>query len=320
MTSTENRMKTFDLKSEIDGLNIAVGVCAPERPVAVLQLSHGMCGNKERYKELMEYMQAHDIVCIASDHRGHGDSIRSLDDLGYMYKGGYKALVADLRMVTRWGQKEYPGLPYFLLGHSMGSMAARVYIKGDDSELNGAIICGSPSWNPLSRIGRAFTGLASALGLGRTRPAFLQKMTSGKYNERFVNEGPEAWTCSNPVARKSFKENPKCNFRFTTNGVYNLLSLMVKTYDKRGWKVSKPMMPVIFLAGSDDPCIGSERKFHQAVELMHKVGYRNITSVLYPGMRHEVLNEIERVTVWDDIINFIKTSIQASSSYMKECE
>jgi alpha-beta hydrolase superfamily lysophospholipase len=254
----------------------------------------------------MEYMAAHGVVCVTGDHRGHGASIKSTDDLGYMYDGGYYALVEDMRMITDWIHNEYPGTPVYLLGHSMGSMAARVYVKQDDSGLSGLIICGSPSWNPLSRVGRAFTGLLCHLGLGRSRPQLLQKITSGTFNKRFASEGPEAWTCSDPKMRKLFKENPLCNFRFTMNGVHNLLKMMEETYDTKGWKVTQPSMPIRFISGTDDPCMITEQKFHKAVWALHSVGYENISSSLYPDMRHEVLNEINKVEVWNEILNFMQ--------------
>lgn len=300
-------MERYKITSTYDGLNISFSVARPKTtPKAVLQLIHGMCGCKERFEPVMEYMAARGVACIASDLRGHGESVKSPEDLGYMYKGGYKALVSDLRQVCQWGHSEFPDLPYFLLGHSMGSLAARILVKQDDSNLAGFIVCGSPSWNPLSIIGKWFTGAVCALGFAHSRPEFLHNMTSDRYNKKFASEGPQSWTCSDPEVRKRFRDNPLCNFRFTMNGVYNLLSMMEETYSTDSWSVSNPKMPVMFLAGSDDPCIINEQKFHKSAYAMHKIGYRNVTSVLYPEMRHEILNEIDKKTVWKDILDFIK--------------
>lgn len=299
-------MEKIILKSGYDNLDIAVSVCRPKStPIAVIQLVHGMCGCKERFEPVMNFLSDNGIACIASDHRGHGESIKDIRDLGYFYSGGYKALVDDIRSVTYWGQKEFPSLPYYLLGHSMGSLAVRIYAKQDDSALSGLIICGSPSWNPMSLVGRFLTGLFCITGFGRSRPGFLQSMTSDSYNRKFASEGPQAWTCSDPEVRRSFRENPLCNFKFTMNGANNLMKMMEETYSHKGWKVSHPMMPVLFLSGSDDPCIISEQKFHKAAWTMVKAGYRNVSSALYPDMRHEVLNEYDRLYVWNDILKFI---------------
>lgn len=300
-------MERHHIASAYDGLNISFEVVRPQTaPKAVLQLVHGMCGCKERFEPLMKYMAANGIACIASDVRGHGASIKSREDLGYMYQGGYKALVSDLRQVSNWGHSEFPNLPYFLLGHSMGSLAVRIYIRQDDSDISGLIVCGSPSWTPLSILGKWITRAGCFVGLGHNRPRLLQNITSNRLNSRFASEGPLSWTCSDPQVRKSNRENPLCNFRFTMNGTYNLLAMMEATYNSGAWNISNPQMRVIFLSGSEDPCMISEQKFHRSAYQMLKAGYQNVSSVLYPNMRHEVLNEVDKMTVWEDILAFIE--------------
>ena len=294
------------LRSRIDGLPISIMVVRPEqKPKAVLQLSHGVCGCKERYIHLMQFMAANGVACVAGDHRGHGDSVWSSEDRGYMYKGGYLALIDDMRMITDWAHQTFPSIPLFLLGHSMGSMAARVYVKYDDSSIDGLILTGSPSWNPASRFGRVLTWILCHVGLSHMRMSSSQKHNSDLFNRRFVSEGSQAWTCSDPDVRKSFMENPKCNFVLTANGSYNLMSLMGETYSSGRWKVSNPLLPIVFLSGADDPVMGDESKFHESAIHICKRGYTNVTSVLFAHMRHEVLNEIGKETVWAEILEFM---------------
>jgi alpha-beta hydrolase superfamily lysophospholipase len=90
------------------------------------------------------------------------------------------------------------------------------------------------------------------------------------------------------------------------NGANNLMKMMGQTYNLKGWNVSKPMMPILFISGSDDPCMISEKKFHQAAWSMYKVGYRNVRSSIYPDMRHEVLNEVDKLDVWNEILDFMR--------------
>lgn len=300
-------VKKVKIRSRYDELDISVVAVLPEQePVAVLQVVHGMCGCKERFMPFMEFMAQNGIACVAGDHRGHGESLKSIDDLGYFYDGGYKALVDDMRLVTEWIRAEIPGKPVYLLGHSMGSMAARVYIKEDDSFLSGLVLCGSPSKEPMSRIGLALVNFMCLVGLSRYRMKLSQKMTSNKYNRRFASEGYQVWTCSNPQSRQALKENPRCNFIMTANGSKGVLGLMKATYSKSGWKVSNPHLPILFLSGSDDPVMLSVNRFRKAVKHLSDRGYMDVTSVLYPGMRHEVLNEIDKEEVWKDILDFIK--------------
>lgn len=299
-------IENMTLTSRVDGLGISVVAVRPEsEPRAVIQLSHGVCGCKERFMPFMEYMAGKGVACVAGDHRGHGNSVRNVSDLGYMYEGGYMAMVDDMRQITEWIHSTFPGAPVYLLGHSMGSMAARVYTKYDDSSIDGLILTGSPSREPLLWFAKALSGMLCALGLSRMRMAFSQSLTSFKYNLRYLSEGPQAWTCSDSRSRDAFRSNPRCNFKITANMSYNILSMMSETYDEGHWAISKPSMPVVFISGSDDPLMISEARFHRSAQNICDRGYTNVTSVIYPAMRHEVLNEIGKEEVWDDILYFM---------------
>lgn len=294
------------LNSRVDGLGISVIAVMPDsEPRAVIQLSHGVCGCKERFLPFMEFMAGHGIACVAGDHRGHGASVRDIKDLGYMYEGGYMAMVDDMRQITEWIHRNFPLKPVFLLGHSMGSMAARVYAKYDDSEIDGLILTGSPSWNPLSKVGKFLTGIMCMVGLSHVRMSLSQRISSMRYNWTFVGEGRQAWTCSDPYVRKQFSDNPLCNFALTANGSYNVMCLMGETYDDGRWTMSNPSMPILFISGADDPLMINESRFHRSAQNICNRGYTNVTSMIYPSMRHEVLNEIGKEEVWNDILDFM---------------
>ena len=299
---TEN----MTLTSRVDGLKIGVVAVIPEgEPRAVLQFSHGLCGCKERYLDFMQFLARRGVACVAGDHRGHGASIRKREDLGYMYEGGYMALVDDMRQITEWIHRTFPGRPVYLLGHSMGSMAARVYTKYDDSSIDGLILTGSPSREPLLGLAKALSGLLCGIGMSRMRLSFSQRTTSWKYNRRFASEGVQAWTCSDSRSRAEFLANPLCNFYITANMSYNILSMMSEIYDEGRWCVSNPSMPIMFISGSDDPLMLGEPRFHRSAQNICDRGYMNVTSAIYPAMRHEVLNEIGKEEVWADILDFM---------------
>ena len=170
----------------LDGL-----VVEPEEGVqrtALLQLSHGMSEYKERYLPFMEFMAEHGVVCVIHDHRGHGKSVKSEQDLGFMYGAGGAGLVEDLFLVTKWAKKEYPDLPFVLMGHSMGSLVVRAYAKEHDQELDALIVCGSPSKNYLRPLGAA-VGHAEAAVLGdEHRSNLLEAMSFGSFAARFADE------------------------------------------------------------------------------------------------------------------------------------
>ena len=144
----------FTIQSKVDGLMLDGLVVEPEEGVqrtALLQLSHGMSEYKERYLPFMEFMAEHGVVCVIHDHRGHGKSVKSEQDLGFMYGAGGAGLVEDLFQVTVWAKKEYPDLPFILMGHSMGSLVVRTYAKEHDRELDALIAAAGfrhslPAW------------------------------------------------------------------------------------------------------------------------------------------------------------------------------
>lgn len=298
---------TFLMRSGYDGLDISVLVMMPEsRPLAVLQLAHGMRGCKERFVPFMSYLSDHGVICVANDHRGHGQSVLTPEDRGYMYSGGYLALIEDMRMLTEWIHFRYPDLPVFILGQSMGSLAVRTYLKNYDDKVDGAFLCGSPGGGSMVEAALAFSRFLAVFRKGRFRPRLLQKLASHKYNRRFSSEGMNAWTCSDPVVRHDFLENPSCSFDFTANAIVALMSMMKESESSEGWHVSNPDMPVCFISGEDDPCMRGEDSLHRSAQLMADLGYRNVTSALYSGMRHEVLNEIGKEIVWADILDHVR--------------
>lgn len=299
-------IRNFILRSAYDDLDISIVEVRPSGTVrAVLQIAHGMCGSKERFFPFMEFMADNGVACVANDHRGHGKSIKSEDDLGFMYDGGGKALVEDLKMVSSWIDTVYPGIPHHIAGHSMGSLAVRSMLKDGSDGMDGVILCGSPGYNPLSPAGFRICSLMSAAGFERLRPKLVRIITSDIYNRDFADEGPEAWTCSDPAVRKAFADDPIHNFRFTINGSEALLWLMIQAYGRLGWNVTDPDLPILFLSGMDDPCMRGDAGLAKAACIMHEAGYRNVNIKKYPAMRHEILNEIGKERVWQDILDFV---------------
>ena len=147
-------MNTDTIISPVDGLKLALMYTAPaDEPKGIVQIAHGMCEHKERYAPLMEFLADNGYSVVCHDHRGHGASVKSPEDLGYMGKGGWLAMVKDTKAVTDWAKEKWPGLPLTLFGHSMGSMVVRSYAKRYDKDIDSLIVCGCPSDNPAKSAG-----------------------------------------------------------------------------------------------------------------------------------------------------------------------
>ncbi len=294
--------------SPSDGLEIGILVCVPETGVrGVVQLVHGMCEHKERYVPFMEYLASQGYAGIIHDHRGHGESVRSKEDLGYFYEGGYLAMIDDIRAVNELARKEFPGKPLALFGHSMGSMAVRSFTKRHDDAIDALVVCGSPSYNSGAGLAKVLARIYAFFAGDRHRPSLIQGLAFGSFNRNFGKTvSQHAWICSDPEIVSRYDRDPLCNFQFTADGFINLFSLMQDAYDTTHWAMSNPDLPVLFISGSEDPCLIDSKHFAKAVSAMRKAGYRDVSSRLYSGMRHEILNETGKEEVWGDVAAFLQ--------------
>lgn len=299
------KVENFRVISRKDELGLDGLLMMPDEPKAVLQISHGMCEYKERYIPFMEYMVAWGYACVISDHRGHGKSIKAPEDLGYFYEHGGEFLVEDLHQIMEYAKERFPGLPYILMGHSMGSLAARCFTKKYDDELDGLIVCGCPGENTMASVGLALQKFAKIYRGGRGRSSILEDLFFSNFQKPFEAEQLQnSWICSDKAVVEKYNEDPLCNFTFTLNGYESLIWLSQTTYSEQGWGLKNAELPIHFISGEDDSCMINDIKFEEAVELMKKVGYRQVTSQLYQGMRHEILNEIGKEQVFADVAAF----------------
>ena len=296
-------METIVIPGSSDGIRLSTLVIAPEQPKAVLQLVHGMAEHKERYIPFMNYMSEAGYACVICDLRGHGATVASKEDLGWLGKDGMMGMVLDVHEVTKWIIGRYPGMPIFLFGHSMGSMVVRSYLKRFDRDIDGLVVCGSPSKNPAAGLGDFLAGCIGLVKGQRYRSAFLANLCTGNNDKKFKSEGiRNAWLSTNRANVAAYNNDPLCGFPFTVNGYrYGVFRLMKDIYSPNGWAIKNPNLPIHFIAGAEDPCIISLRKFSQAVSYLRAFGHRTVTSKVYPKMRHEILNEIGREDVWRDV-------------------
>ncbi|MGI6011939.1 MAG: alpha/beta fold hydrolase [Ruminococcus sp.] len=305
-------MEKTVIASEKDGLKLELLIGKPEKaPVGAVQFLHGMCEHKERYIPFMEYLNRHGLVTVIHDHRGHGKSVRSGDDLGYMYGQGGEGLVEDAHCVASYIREHFQNLPLILFGHSMGSLAARVYCKRYDEELSGLILCGQPARNPALPLGIKIAEILKVIRGEHFRSHLLEILTFGPFAMKFPKEKEKfAWICSREEVAREYGDSPLCGFTFTVDGYLALFDLMGEAYCKEGWKCRNPHLPVLFVGGEEDPCMGGKKKFAETVRSMGQAGYDRVYHRRYPGMRHEILNESGRQKVYRDISLFIKKTVE----------
>ena len=165
---------------------------------------------------------------------------------------------------------------------------------------------GSPSYNELRPVGVALSKAEKTVFGPKHSAGLIEMMSFGSYAMRFKKEKNRfSWICSDPQVVKDYSDSEYCGFTFTDDAYLALFDLMKRAYDVKHWKCTKPEMPVLFISGAEDPCMGNVRQFAKAVRAMRRAGYRDVRGKLYPGMRHEILNEKEREKVYHDIFIYI---------------
>lgn len=272
----------------------------------VIQFIHGMCEHKERYIETMKYFSHNGYICIISDLPGHGENLSRSGTFGYFGTESIDRMLNCVHRNTLYIKKHYPDLKYILFGHSMGSLVCRAYLKTHSDDVDTAIICSSPSDNRFKYIGKfAMKCLVSIFG-GHTKSNFAKNLCTGTFERRFRYENLEnSWICSDKDVVHSYNNDELCGFTFTLNGYDTLVNLLISVYSASGWQINNPDLPVYFISGEYDPCMGNKKRFHHSVNILRNVGFNNIHTKIFPEMRHEILNEKDKKTVYDYVLTCI---------------
>lgn len=306
-------MKEIKIAST-DGVNsINVYIWEPaEKPVAIIQISHGMVEHQGRYDEFATFMNGRGFLVIGNDHLGHGKTAKNDDDLGYFGPGKSKTVVDDLYEVTKYAKKTYGSdIPYILLGHSMGSFMARRYLMTYGKELSGAILSGTGSQPAaLLSCGKLLANITGLFKGDRHRPKLIKFIAFGSYLSRIDNPKSQSdWLSKDEKIVEIYDNDKFCTFDFTVNGYKTLFDSISFIQKKANIKNVPKNLPILFMSGSDDPVGNYGKGVEQAYDAFYKEGITNTEMVLYHGGRHEMLNEIERENVFEDIDTWIKLNV-----------
>ncbi len=297
-------MKHYSFVSK-DGVTIK-GICMiPEKPVAILQMVHGMNEHKERYLGFMEKMAEKGYVTLMHDNRGHGESIKDEDDLGYCYGLLDKGMVEDVYTATVRIKKRYPDLPLILYGHSMGSLIVRSFLKKHDDVIDGLIVAGSPSYQRAVPYGRILVETMMKLKGDRYRSKLVSKLAVGSFNKPFLSEKRQyAWLTTDVAVSEAFINDPLCSYVYTLNGYLTLLNLETAVYKEKDYNLKNANLPILFISGENDPCKVNDKKWSNSMEILRRAGYKNVSGITYEGMRHEIHNEPDKQLVFNEIDRF----------------
>ena len=277
-------------------------------PVGILVLVHGMAEHLGRYEHFAKYMCDRGFVVAGNEHLGHGGSVGS-NPKGYFCKRDPATVVVrDVHRLKKTVQAEYPGLPIFLFGHSMGSLIARNYLTRYGTGINGAIICGTLMM-PKGLLGAmGFMCAVLKLFQGSRHPSVLMnKVGFGSYCKRIDHpRTPFDWLTKDETVIDAYIDDPNCGFLFTINGFMTLKELLDRLHDTSALEKIPKDLPVLFIYGSEDPCGEYGVAVRNVIRQYKDLGIKDVSDKAYENDRHEILNELDKDTVMNDIYSWIK--------------
>ena len=277
------------------------------QPKAVLQILHGIAEYVERYDGFANYLNSQGILVVAEDHMGHGKSIQNGGTQGYFH-GGWFTAVEDSFELLKMTREEFPEIPYILFGHSMGSFMARTILaRYPDSGIAAAIICGT-GWQPSAvlPVGIGACKLICRFTDERKPNEKLHGMIFGGYNSRVEHPRTACdWLSRDEKIVDAYVADPLCGF-IASAGLMRDMMLGIQYIQKpESLAAMRKDLPVFFIAGGDDPVGGYGETVHRAVEEFRKAGMCHVSERIYPLCRHEILNEINRQEVYEDVTEWL---------------
>lgn len=278
----------------------------------VIQIAHGMAEHILRYEIFAQYLVERGYVVYGHDHRGHGRTALSREDIGYFAdNNGFEKVVYDVKLLTDFIKHEQPGLPLILFGHSMGSFISRRYVQLFGDDINGAIFSGTGG-DPglLGKFGKVIAQRECRKKGRKTPSPLLDKLSFGNFNKQFQpNRTKFDWLSRDDKQVDLYVDDPLCGNVFTIGFFSDLFDGMEIIHQKKEIERIPKSLPLLLISGDMDP-VGNNGKAVRKVFAQYKhAGFENVTLKLYGGARHEILNEVNREEVFADIFAWVERVI-----------
>ncbi len=295
-----------------DGVHTVRGsLWLPEEdaPRGVVQLVHGISEHMGRYDLFARILAGRGFAVVGHDHLGHGQTAAGPEEYGFLgERDGWEHLVRDVKALRDQMGGQFPGLPYFLFGHSMGSFVARTYLIRFPGTVDGCLLSGTGQEGaPLIAFGRLAASLLCALRGSNTRSALITSLSLGAYNRQFrPNRTPNDWISRDERAVDAYCADPLCQFVPTVGMFRDMMEGLQFIGKAANCARMDPNTPVFLFSGDKDPVGGCGKGVRKVENLFRSAGVRDLTVKLYPEGRHEMLNELNRELVYDDVLAWLE--------------
>lgn len=280
-------------------------------PKAIVQIIHGIAEYVARYDDFARYLNGQGYMVVAEDHMGHGKSISEEVPQGY-FAGGWDAAVEDCCRLMEHTMAEYPDLPYILFGHSMGSFLARsILIRKPDCGIAAAVICGS-AWMPgiVIQSGKLVSSLMMHGESAREPNEALMKVMFSGYLKGIDHPRTVCdWLTRDEAIVDAYLADPLCGFAPTPALANAMMNGLLYIQNTANLKRMRKELPVHFIAGAEDPVGNYGAGVRKAAEMFIRSGMKHVSVKLYPGCRHEILNELNKDEVYADVATWIDSKL-----------
>ena len=305
--------KDFYFNSSTGKNKIHARMCVPDtEPRAIVQIIHGIAEYIDRYDEFMSFLAENGIIAVGTDHLGHGKSIESEEQTGFFaYENGWDYAVRDEEVLRLAMHENYPELPIIVFGHSMGSFMARTLLIRYPDAFNAAIISGTGNQGSALVNGGLFMGnLVTGLKGAHHYSKFLNNLAFGSYNKIYENPKTEYdWLSRDEANVQKYIDDPLCGFIPTCSLFRDMMTGVKFITNKKNLTAMNKDMPVYFMSGDMDPVGECGKGVQKAYNNFLEAGMKDVSIKLYPGGRHEMLNEINKDEVYSDILTWLGSKI-----------
>lgn len=277
------------------------------KAIGTVQIIHGMAEYIERYHDFAKYLNNLGFIVVGHDHLGHGKSVAN-DQPKYGYFAQSEPvsfILEDIDQIKEWLESNYPDLPHFMLGHSMGSFALRNYLQLYKSEISGAIFMGTGKSAAMLPVALSLTkGLN--LSAPQKQNKWLDHMAFGSFSKQFPEKGSFNWLSKNQENVRRYEDDPLTGFTFTNNGFYTLFRLVAGA-NRNGWAQNIDQdLPILVISGEQDPVGDFGKGPRKVAKELDEAGIRAVSLVLFADLRHEILLEEEKNEVYKAIGHWLQ--------------
>lgn len=303
--------KEYTYKSASGICDIKAWQFAPEGEVkAVIQMHHGMAEHTNRYRNFISAFTDRGYAIFINDMLGHGQSNEDKELFGYFGdKDGYKNILADAKALTDIAKKEYPDKKFIIAGHSMGSLIMRCYINEYGNDFDGAVFIGTAGPTPIAKAGIPIMKVVAALKGKKHHSKFLNDISLGPYDKPFEHRTHYDWGMRDTKEVDEYVADPLCGFLFTVAGFMDLSQLTIQCNEDRWFNNVAKDKPVLLMSGDMDPVGNYGKGVTEVYKKLLETDHKNVTLKLYHDARHEILNELNKDEVYNDLEHWIEENI-----------